>query len=480
MKTFYLLAVLSCLSSFVFSAQTETQTGYFIDSPVSGLYYETSSHLSGTTNKGAFEYNPGDIISFFIGNDSSGYLLTTLSAQQVITPTLSSTKPSRSINMTRLLLSLDSTPENREEIVLASKILSDVEFQKQLKSIDLSYLDSIELSLGLELVSTKEATEHLNQSQQYIKKNFTSDEIIFSPKNIKMSNIIIMKKDWAGRACMYDLAHANNPKYHGPIGSTDYKVTDDELIQYPSIGDYFKGCNLVPGQLTSETIREPIENTEGWSGLIGCAAKGCTRNDLSGFAIEDYDDEGDWKYRTVALDFDPTTQLLMEKIQGLGKNEHIRHSNKREMIWFTYPASGKGDAIPYQGFWQHTIYKQTDMVQQCLYINNKTVLQAEMSGEHCSTDGANYTQDVTHQYGDMWWLGNKKSTASLAQLNTQVRWYDSVPNQHFTTWEYLPAGANWDEGILYRFRQAISLNGDGSHEITTLSVSEFNKVGSNI
>ena len=108
MKAFYLLAALSCFSSFVVSAQPETQTGYFIDSPVSGLYYETSSNLSGTTNKGAFEYNPGDIISFFIGNDNSGYLLTTLSAQQVITPTLSSTKPSRSILVVTSLRNLFS------------------------------------------------------------------------------------------------------------------------------------------------------------------------------------------------------------------------------------------------------------------------------------------------------------------------------------------------------------------------------------
>lgn len=46
-------------------AHAEIKTGYFIDSPVTGLYYQTSSQLSGTTNKGAFEYRTGDVVRFF-------------------------------------------------------------------------------------------------------------------------------------------------------------------------------------------------------------------------------------------------------------------------------------------------------------------------------------------------------------------------------------------------------------------------------
>lgn len=102
-------------------AEGQVKTGFFIDSPVTGLYYETSSHLSGLTQKGAFDYRSGDIVRFFLGKDNSGYLISTLSAQEVITPTLASTTPSKSINLTRLLLSLDSTPNNRDEIILTSK-----------------------------------------------------------------------------------------------------------------------------------------------------------------------------------------------------------------------------------------------------------------------------------------------------------------------------------------------------------------------
>lgn len=47
------------------ASATEVHTGYFIDSPVTGLYYQTSSELSGTTNKGAFNYRSGDVVRFF-------------------------------------------------------------------------------------------------------------------------------------------------------------------------------------------------------------------------------------------------------------------------------------------------------------------------------------------------------------------------------------------------------------------------------
>ncbi|MCV5801817.1 hypothetical protein OFN34_23670, partial [Escherichia coli] len=169
--------------------------GYFIDSPVTGLYYKTSSNITGVTQQGAFHYQPGDVISFFLGNDDKGYLLTTLSSQEVLTPTMATTKPSRSINMTRLLLSLDSTPENREEIVLANRVLSDPRFQSQLKSLDLNYLDDAKRHLNLDWVSVDEAIDHLNESQQYIEENFASDEIIFEPRGITFKNIVIKKKD---------------------------------------------------------------------------------------------------------------------------------------------------------------------------------------------------------------------------------------------------------------------------------------------
>jgi len=60
-----------------------TRVGTFVDSPVSGLEYITSSGLTGTTDvDGEFEYLDGDTVTFSIGP----IILGSMVAQQKITP----------------------------------------------------------------------------------------------------------------------------------------------------------------------------------------------------------------------------------------------------------------------------------------------------------------------------------------------------------------------------------------------------------
>ena len=465
-------------SGLLFSISTPTvaeiKTGYFIDSPVTGLYFQTSSQLSGTTNKGAFEYRSGDVVRFFLGNDDSGYLLSTLSGQEVVTPTLATTTPSKSINLTRLLLSLDSTPNNREEITLASKMLSDANFQQQLKKIDLNILDHSAAALNIELVSIKEAVQHLNQSQKYIEQNFTSDNIIYRPLNKRFEHTTIKKKDWQGRVCVYDIKYQHHPKFRPSFGNIEYEISRSHLIQYPSSGDYFNGCQLNPSN-SVEKIKEPISEFEGFGGLIGCSTTGCTRNDLNGFSLDNYNDAGDWKYRTIAMNFDPETELFMEKSQGLGPNEHIKHQNRSERITFTYPKE-KEKHIPFEGIWRQTQYQDNTIHTTCLLIKDGSIFKGPNETRSCSMKKDNYQLNVTKEYADMWWIKNKTKSARLAQMNLLIRWYlDGNQAQH-TSWEYLPAGKNWHQGILYRYRQTLQVQPDGTEELQTFSISEFSKI----
>ncbi|GAL04569.1 chromosome segregation ATPase [Photobacterium aphoticum] len=219
------LLALSLLSPVTLAKAPQPQIGYFIDSPVTGLYYETSSNLTGYTQKGAFNYHPGDVVSFYLGKDNSAYLLTKLSGQTVITPTLSTTMPSRSINMTRLLLSLDETPEDQTEIELMGEMLADPAFQEQLRTLDLNLLDSLKDKLDVELVSVEKAVAHLNQSEQFIKQHFTSDDVIYSPLNRRLTNIQIKKRDNDGHYCILDLRYIHRPRYNTPIGEMHYMIT---------------------------------------------------------------------------------------------------------------------------------------------------------------------------------------------------------------------------------------------------------------
>lgn len=455
----------------------DIETGFFIDAPVTGLYYQTSSHLSGHTKQGAFQYRPGDVISFYLGENNSGYLLSTVSAQEVVTPTSISTKPSRAINITRLLLSLDSTPENRQEILLLDSQLSSREFQDNLRTLDLNQLVEADLQQlsHSQPATVSDAVDHLNESNQYIQDHFQSDAIVFEPLNLELQNVIIKQRDGNGRLCVYDVRLKNHPHYRPPIGSLTYRITADSVIEYPSIGDLFNGCQLQPSQRQHDIVT-PIEHYPDDFGTFHCANRGCTRNDLNGFAIDDFNDEGDWKYRSLAINFDPTTQLLMEKSQGLGPTDKVTRPNRGEMLWFTYPKE-QYTQIAYQGIWQQTTYQQGQILQTCLLIEHGRIKQADPRESTCPKQSHHYTLDVSHTYGDMWWVQAETLSASIEQMNLIVRWYQPrQPKPLYTTWEYLPAGQSWDKGVLYRYQQELTRDANGNETLDTYSVSEFVKI----
>lgn len=469
-----LLITTSLLASATLPAATPPQQGYFIDAPVTGLFYRTSSGLSGTTQKGQFSYHPGDVIRFYLGLDEQGYLLTTLSGQQVVTPTLATTQVSRSINMTRLLLSLDSTPQNREEITLLSQALSDKDFIQQLKQLDLSFLDDHLSALSQPLVSAREAVAHLNQSQQYIEEKFVSDDVVYQPQGMIFESSLVAKKNWQGKICAYNLDRVGHPGYFAPIGKARFSVDNKILTEYPAAGDRFNGCRFRPEYGLSEIKHHPLGQFSHEAGLIGCMQHGCRRNDLNGFYVEDFDDEGDWKYRTIAMNFDPVTELFMEKSQGLGHKAGIRHNNRSEMMWFTYP-QGKGNHIPFRGIWLRTRYLSATIEHQCLRITSDQVLLGPEARDQCPSDPALYHRDVTAQYRDMWWLHKPDGKVDLGDLNITVTWFDPERGPQFTSWEYLPAGHHWDQGILYRYQQRKQRAVDGQESMRTLSVDEFSK-----
>jgi hypothetical protein len=64
------------------SAANTTLTGVFLDSPVSGLGYETRTHQGITGTGGAFSYQNGEAIRFFIGDIE----LCHVEAMEIITP----------------------------------------------------------------------------------------------------------------------------------------------------------------------------------------------------------------------------------------------------------------------------------------------------------------------------------------------------------------------------------------------------------
>lgn len=299
-------------------------------------------------------------------------------------------------------------------------------------------------------------------------------DVVFHPQGQRLINTMIQKRDWHGRVCLHDLDRQFHPDYQPPIGRIIFSIDNDGVTEYPSPGDYFQNCHLdIKRAITSQST-EPLQPFVDRQGLLGCALTGCTNNDLSGFYVEDHDDEGDWKYRTIALSFHPESQLLIEKVQGLGPNQHISHHNLGQTLAFTYPQQ-KGDQINLSGIWLQTLYQANGIEYRCLLISPSAIKLGPQHQAKCPPQLHHYREDISTQFPAMWWRNNAQPYAQLAQLNTSVTWYDAEQGRQIVSWEYLPAGERWDQGILYRLQQQKIRAQDGSESLQLLHASEFSK-----
>jgi hypothetical protein len=94
------------------SSSDKTLTGFFIDSPVGGLEFLSTSGVGGTTSAdGSFQYRDGDSVTFSIG----GIVVGTVVGNTLVTPNdINVLSDEGVINVVRFLLTLDSdrNPDN--------------------------------------------------------------------------------------------------------------------------------------------------------------------------------------------------------------------------------------------------------------------------------------------------------------------------------------------------------------------------------
>ncbi len=166
--------------------------GYFIDSAVEGLKYETPTH-SGETNKdGLFFYGDGEIISFYIGDT----LIGETQAKNIITPVDlvegAIDETSRQVvNIARFLqtLDMDFTPANGitipvrlHEIIGSMPINFDQDQEEFENDANLkAFMDKINRSgifggIEMELLPADECREHLKVTLDSI-RNHDSDDM---------------------------------------------------------------------------------------------------------------------------------------------------------------------------------------------------------------------------------------------------------------------------------------------------------------
>ncbi len=136
-------------------------TGTFVDSPVSGLYYETATRSGLTNSAGQFKYLEGETVSFYLGGTTLGAAV----GNEIITPfkLMGITAPTgqtqimrslgaaevngldRAINIATLLQALDTDgdPNNGIELNNAHQALASAQINLATKAADFITLDSL-------------------------------------------------------------------------------------------------------------------------------------------------------------------------------------------------------------------------------------------------------------------------------------------------------------------------------------------------
>ncbi|WP_328186302.1 hypothetical protein [Marinobacter sp. OP 3.4] len=151
---------------------TASETGVFVDSPVSGINYTTSSGKTGKTNElGEYDYAPGDTVTFSIG----GTELPPVEATGRITPadmgsgTTDWSSDPTVLNILRLLQTLDDDGDASNGITITDAIhtaLQDVDLDPTSSESDFETQASTALnSTGKTLVAKDDAVAHFQATQ---------------------------------------------------------------------------------------------------------------------------------------------------------------------------------------------------------------------------------------------------------------------------------------------------------------------------
>ena len=154
-------------------AQTPPQTGQFIDSPVQGLGYVTSSGLSGTTDaQGRFQFHAGDTITFRIAGVDIG----SATAGSAVTPASlvgGDEDSARFSNLLVMLQSLDSDgdPDNGITLPADAPVAQIAAIVARLSDDPLGFGDGFanpelqDLAPGGYIRSVAEALQHYERAQ---------------------------------------------------------------------------------------------------------------------------------------------------------------------------------------------------------------------------------------------------------------------------------------------------------------------------
>ena len=144
--------------------------GFFIDSPVQGLSYSSASHSGTTDALGRFDYESGETITFSIG-DLALPAVTASKAIHVSDLFSGGLTDTATVNLARLLLTLDTDADSDNGIQLSANVISSVNTQliANLNFSSASFDSAVATYLGNvttnAFITTEAAQAHINETK---------------------------------------------------------------------------------------------------------------------------------------------------------------------------------------------------------------------------------------------------------------------------------------------------------------------------
>lgn len=518
--------------------------GEFIDAKVEGLHYRSGSTVALTDANGGYTVDAANpSVAFYLGGEE-GLLLGSVSGRHISTPFETMGTHQRAVNLSRLLLTIDTQAGDDSKIVIPAAVQTPSDAVKTaLQAIKLDDVATFEAllkelgnTLGDDLVSEADAIAHMTNSlkdvtrgsadnlthwakgsnwtfverraTQRVRNNETSDfqSVIHGDRTLSED---VFKKTGGLSASFYTLEDGS---FITRTGSNDSTISGDFAAQYMT-------CASKNGEFTAAkdnhgndifhcdgelaTIDSSFENSlanyqyelanpaktsvedvpADWKyitemgGAYACMAdKTCSEQTLTKFETivrDDADSSEDGNTspqrvkEVISGSYDPITDVY---VQTRSKEELDLPYKGRisEDISFLYPveAVGQDRYVDFTGTWTATETRpDCDVVAESTYTFNSS--DFTLAGKEIKSDNAGkcYLDDINHvgEYKDLaamdfWWFttnaaGDAKAT--LDQLNTTVRWNDRDEDDtqdsfKINRFSYIPAGKEWDRGVLVR------------------------------
>ncbi|EGR1071104.1 chromosome partitioning protein ParA [Vibrio cholerae] len=516
--------------------------GQFIDAKIEGLHFTSGSKQGFTNEVGRYEIDTNIAnVTFILGGEINGVVdglvIGNVSPRQITTPFEAAGTFQRSVNLARLLLTINGNADDQLIVIPETIKTPDATMVSALKRIT---LDDIEASsaavLGLlgktpaDLISAEEAQEHLvaslgpltrgsndklthwakgsnwafveRSASQRIRDRAGSDyDLVIHADRTLGDDIFKKTVGLAGQT--FTLANGDLIVHKGSNDSSvsgsyaaqyltcvkengifswsenDKPLCNDETIAIdPALNGVADGnghYQLVvtdPTEFSNEEMKWPWNEMVDMAGAYACMANAtCSEQTLTKFEVIERDDSdaqdgSQMQKETISGSYDPITDVYVQtRSKEYLNGKHI--GRVEEAINFIYPveAVGQDRYVDFIGTWRSVMTEPgCDEVAVATYTFDAKGLTT--TGEELNGNGSGcYLEDLNETVSyqelanmDYWWFTTNAagaSKATLDQLNTTIRWNDrdegeTVDNFKINRFSYIPAGKNWDRGVLVR------------------------------